>query len=70
MAEYNLTDTEKKICEKITEGKSNKEIAQELYMSELTVKTHIQNILKKRIKKCRHRMNDFENSLPANKRSK
>lgn len=47
MPEYNLTDTEKKICEKISEGKSNKEISQELYVSELTVKTHIQNILKK-----------------------
>lgn len=40
-----LTDREVEICKKIAEGKNNKEIACELYLSEGTVKNHITKVL-------------------------
>jgi len=42
-----LTDREKKIAQLITEGKIDKEIADELFISALTVKTHRSNIRRK-----------------------
>ena len=42
-----LTGQEKNIMSKIAEGKSNKEIAAELFISLSTVKTHINNLYKK-----------------------
>jgi DNA-binding CsgD family transcriptional regulator len=42
-----LTDREKDICRLIAQGKNNKEISEELFISEGTVKNHITNILKK-----------------------
>ncbi|RKD31199.1 response regulator transcription factor [Thermohalobacter berrensis] len=42
-----LTKREKDICRLLGEGKNNKEIAKELYLSEGTVKNHITNILGK-----------------------
>lgn len=42
-----LTPQEQRIVELISENKSNKEIAQELFISVSTVKTHINNIYKK-----------------------
>lgn len=42
-----LTAQERNILDKISEGKSNKEIASELYISLSTVKTHINNLYKK-----------------------
>jgi len=42
-----LTSQEKTIVEKIGQGKSNKEIASELFISLSTVKTHINNLYKK-----------------------
>ncbi|QKG83734.1 response regulator transcription factor [Kroppenstedtia pulmonis] len=42
-----LTPREKDVLEKITAGKSNKEIAAELFIAEKTVKTHVSNILSK-----------------------
>lgn len=45
--DYNLTPSEKQIMTKIAEGKSNKEIAQELFLSEGTVKNYITEILSK-----------------------
>lgn len=42
-----LTPQEQRIAKLITEGKSNKEIASELFISLSTVKTHINNIYKK-----------------------
>lgn len=47
MLKEKLTPREIKICEKIMQGKSNKEISQELFISEKTVSTHIHNILQK-----------------------
>jgi len=44
---YNLTPQEQKIAEAIKSGKTNKEIAAELFISLSTVKTHINNIYKK-----------------------
>lgn len=44
---HNLTDREKEILLKISSGKGNKEIANELNVSPHTVKTHIYNIFKK-----------------------
>jgi DNA-binding NarL/FixJ family response regulator len=42
-----LTPREREVLEKITAGKSNKEIASELYITEKTVKTHVSSILSK-----------------------
>ncbi|MEI7475699.1 MAG: DNA-binding response regulator [bacterium] len=42
-----LTTREKEILQLIGLGKSNKQIAENLYLSELTVKTHLKNIFKK-----------------------
>jgi len=43
----NLTKKEKEIVILVAEGLSNKEISQKLYISEVTVKTHIRNVFKK-----------------------
>ena len=40
-----LTEREVEICRLISEGKNNKEIAEELYLSEGTVKNHITKVL-------------------------
>ncbi|HET7627229.1 MAG TPA: response regulator transcription factor [Bacillales bacterium] len=42
-----LTPREKEVLEQITLGKSNKEIAHDLYITEKTVKTHVSNLLSK-----------------------
>ncbi|WP_332633845.1 response regulator transcription factor [Halalkalibacter flavus] len=42
-----LTGRERDVLVEVTKGRSNKEIAQELYISEKTVKTHMSNILAK-----------------------
>ncbi len=42
-----LTPREKQVLQKISESMSNGEIAQSLFISENTVKTHVTNILKK-----------------------
>ncbi|QIB27271.1 response regulator transcription factor [Caloranaerobacter azorensis] len=42
-----LTSKEKEICRLVGEGKNNKEISKELYLSEGTVKNHITKILNK-----------------------
>lgn len=42
-----LTDREREICSLIAQGKNNKEISKELYLSEGTVKNHITNIFNK-----------------------
>ena len=42
-----LTQRERDVLEKLADGLGNKIIAQELYISEKTVKTHISNILQK-----------------------
>ena len=42
-----LTPAERKILQQIVKGKSNKEIAHDLNVSENTVKTHVKNILGK-----------------------
>lgn len=44
---FDLTPSQIKILEHVTEGKSNKEIAEDLFLSPWTVKTHIKNIYKK-----------------------
>jgi two-component system, NarL family, response regulator DevR len=45
--EPKLTDNETKILERIAEGKTNREIASEIYLSEKTVKKYVSNILDK-----------------------
>jgi DNA-binding NarL/FixJ family response regulator len=42
-----LSDNENKILERIAEGKTNREIAGEIYLSEKTVKKYVSNILDK-----------------------
>ena len=42
-----LTEQERRVLRLMTEGKSNKQIAKELFISEQTVKGHIHNILRK-----------------------
>ena len=44
---YGLSPREKEVFSLIKEGRSNLEIASDLYISENTVKFHIKNILKK-----------------------
>ena len=45
--QYGLTPRERELTELIYAGKSNKEIAESLFLSESTVKTHIYNIFRK-----------------------
>ena len=42
-----LTQREQEILDKVAHGNSNKDIADELYISRHTVKTHIYNIFRK-----------------------
>ena len=42
-----LTERELEVLQNIVRGKSNKEIAQQMHISEATVKTHINNLLSK-----------------------
>ncbi|MFP4365095.1 MAG: helix-turn-helix domain-containing protein [Spirochaetia bacterium] len=44
---FNLTPREQEVIHEILTGKSNKKIAEKLYISETTVKTHISKIFKK-----------------------
>ncbi|MEV4558854.1 response regulator transcription factor [Kitasatospora sp. NPDC049285] len=43
----NLTDREREVLSHIADGRSNREIARTLHLSEKTVKTHVSNILMK-----------------------
>ena len=42
-----LTKREQEVLKKVAEGKSNSDIAQELYISENTVETHNRHIFRK-----------------------
>ncbi|MEJ6951231.1 response regulator [Natronospora cellulosivora (SeqCode)] len=42
-----LTEREKEVLYELTNGKSNKEIGEKLFISDKTVKTHVSNILRK-----------------------
>lgn len=44
---FDLSPAELRILEQVIDGKSNKEIAEEVFLSPWTVKTHIKNIYKK-----------------------
>ncbi|NUF04432.1 response regulator transcription factor [Bacillus sp. SPB7] len=44
---FQLTRREKDVLNEIANGKSNKEIAAALFISEKTVKTHVSNLLAK-----------------------
>ncbi|MBO6795256.1 MAG: response regulator transcription factor [Balneolaceae bacterium] len=44
---FDLSPAEIKILEQVIEGKTNKEIAEDVFLSPWTVKTHIKNIYKK-----------------------
>ena len=46
-ASYGISDKEKEILELVAEGKSNKEISSELYLSEGTVRNYISSLLDK-----------------------
>jgi len=47
LTRYGITDREREIILKVVQGKSNGDIARELYISLATVKTHLHNIYKK-----------------------
>jgi DNA-binding CsgD family transcriptional regulator len=47
LSAYGITDREREIIEKVIEGKSNSTIADELFISLATVKTHLHNIYTK-----------------------
>ncbi len=46
-SERNLTDREEEVLQLVAQGKTNKEIASQLVISESTVKYHLRNILEK-----------------------
>jgi len=46
-SKYEMTNREKDLCRLVYEGKSNMQIAQALFISESTVKTHVYNIFRK-----------------------
>jgi DNA-binding NarL/FixJ family response regulator len=47
LSRYGITDREGEIIQKVIEGKSNADIASELFISLATVKTHLHNIYQK-----------------------
>jgi len=47
LSKYGITEREREIIFKVMQGKSNEEIARELFISLATVKTHLYNIYKK-----------------------
>src|SRR6185436_5064598 len=47
LTKYNITDREREIILKVVQGKSNADIANELFISLATVKTHLHNIYRK-----------------------
>jgi DNA-binding CsgD family transcriptional regulator len=47
LTKYGITGREREIIQKVIEGKSNADIAQELFISLATVKTHLHNIYRK-----------------------
>lgn len=47
LSKYGITDREREIILKVMQGKSNADIASELFISLATVKTHLHNIYKK-----------------------
>lgn len=53
MSNPELTPTEKKVLQKLLEGKSNKEISESLEISINTVKTHLKKVFKKTNAKSR-----------------
>lgn len=53
---YSLSNREEEVLSLVFEGKSNQDIAEELFISENTVKRHINSILKKTEAKNRHEL--------------
>jgi DNA-binding CsgD family transcriptional regulator len=47
LTKYSITDREREIILKVVQGKSNADIASELFISLATVKTHLHNIYRK-----------------------
>jgi len=47
LSKYGITEREREIITKVMQGKSNEDIARELFISLATVKTHLYNIYKK-----------------------
>ncbi|HUM28044.1 MAG TPA: helix-turn-helix transcriptional regulator, partial [Anaerolineales bacterium] len=47
LSKHGITDREREIIVKVMQGKSNEEIARELFISLATVKTHLHNIYRK-----------------------
>ena len=44
---HNLTEREQEVLKLVAQGKTNKEIREELYIADCTVDTHLHNIYKK-----------------------
>ena len=63
ISDFSLSQQETKVKKMILEGKSNKEIAEELFISLSTVKTHITNIYQKlNISNRRDLISKFKNT--------
>ncbi|MFT5873462.1 MAG: DNA-binding NarL/FixJ family response regulator [Clostridium sp.] len=61
MDEFDITDREKDIINLVYEGKTNKEIADQSFVTENTVKKHLSNIYRKMNVKNRSKLINYLN---------
>lgn len=64
--ETNLTDREKEVLRLVASAMTNKQVAEELYISEQTVKNHIKSLLRKLDLKNRVELALYARRLPEN----
>lgn len=68
LGKYKISEREQEIIFLLLKGKSNKDIAQELFISSHTVRNHLHNIFQKLKLKNRHQLSNFIFNSLASKR--